>query len=62
MNWCGEAGEMLNDLDATVDQCTLRNGDCLLVMPGKVPPKVSTSVGVSADPKPIIFSTLHVDI
>ena len=41
-NWCGEAGEMLNDLEATLDQYQLRNGDHLLLMEGKVPPKVVT--------------------
>ncbi len=39
-NWCKEAGEMLNDLDATLDQCQVKDGDYLLLMEGRVPPKV----------------------
>ena len=45
-NWCGEAAEMLNDLDATLDQCQLRNGDHLLLMEGHIPPKVCCTQGL----------------
>ncbi len=31
---------MLNDLDATLDQCQVQDGDYLLLMEGRVPPKV----------------------
>ena len=39
-NWCGESGEVIDDLDLTLDQCQLKDGDLLLIEEGQLPPKV----------------------
>jgi len=39
-NWCGEAADLLDDLDLTLTDCCINDGDTLLLERGKLPPKV----------------------
>ncbi|KAL4222900.1 ubiquitin-like protein-specific protease [Mactra antiquata] len=38
-NWCGEAADILDDVDVTLDQCNINDGDVLLLVRGRLPPK-----------------------
>ncbi|XP_013405600.1 ubiquitin carboxyl-terminal hydrolase 40 isoform X3 [Lingula anatina] len=38
-NWCGEAGEILDDVASSLEQCDIKDGDHLLLEEGRVPPK-----------------------
>ena len=44
-NWCGEAGPVLDDLQVTLLDCQLRDGEHLLLRPGELPPKVRRAWG-----------------
>ena len=39
-NWCGEAAEVLDDLELTLEMSLVNHGDHLLLVKGKLPPKV----------------------
>ena len=41
-NWCGEAAKILDDLDMTLAQSEVRDGELLLLHKGKLPPKVGS--------------------
>ncbi|XP_060066969.1 ubiquitin carboxyl-terminal hydrolase 40-like [Ylistrum balloti] len=38
-NWCGEAAEVLDDMDLSLGQSLVNDGDHLLIEEGKLPPK-----------------------
>lgn len=38
-NWCGEAADILTDLESTLEHSQVRDGDLLILEQGRVPPK-----------------------
>ncbi|XP_077978745.1 ubiquitin carboxyl-terminal hydrolase 40-like [Glandiceps talaboti] len=38
-NWCGEAADVMDDPDLTLDQEHIKNGDHMLILEGKLPPR-----------------------
>uniref|UniRef100_A0A8D2KY21 Ubiquitin specific peptidase 40 n=1 Tax=Varanus komodoensis TaxID=61221 RepID=A0A8D2KY21_VARKO len=50
MDWCYEAGEALNEEDATLKELNICSGETLNVAEGKLPPKVNNNFCVKAVP------------
>ncbi|KAK3105338.1 hypothetical protein FSP39_022933 [Pinctada imbricata] len=38
-NWCGEAAELLDDMESKLETCLVQHGDRLLLEKGRIPPK-----------------------
>ncbi|XP_061179949.1 ubiquitin carboxyl-terminal hydrolase 40-like isoform X2 [Saccostrea echinata] len=38
-NWCGEAADILNDMESTLEHSLVRDGDLLILEKGRLPPK-----------------------
>ncbi|XP_071102445.1 ubiquitin carboxyl-terminal hydrolase 40-like isoform X2 [Haliotis cracherodii] len=51
-NWCGEMAEVLDDLDLTLDKSLVSDGDHLLLLPGRLPPKGYLRLPIHLYPTP----------
>ncbi|XP_033104128.1 ubiquitin carboxyl-terminal hydrolase 40-like [Anneissia japonica] len=56
-NWLGEPADVLDDLDASLDQETVKDGEHVLVQAGKLPPRGFLSLPVWLYPPPNIPDT-----
>ncbi|XP_071955899.1 ubiquitin carboxyl-terminal hydrolase 40-like [Antedon mediterranea] len=56
-NWLGETADVMDDLDASLDQENVKDGDHLLVQAGKVPPRGFLCLPVWMYPPPYIPDT-----
>lgn len=51
-NWCGEAAEVLDDLELTLEMSLVNHGDHLLLVKGKLPPKGFVRISMWLYPSP----------
>ena len=54
-NWCGEEADLLDDLDLTLENILINDGDHILLKNGKLPPKVTPTPTHTKKQNKIIF-------